>query len=111
MAIFELPGSLTQLLLGEQDHLRKGLPAQAATGLRLRFVIKEFFQIPKWDHFAKVLLASKLFPLSQSVKSVTVNEDKLAVALFCISAASQKCFPIRICPFQCIYINTSPLIS
>lgn len=33
MAIFELPGSLTQLLLGEWDHLRKGLPAQAATGL------------------------------------------------------------------------------
>lgn len=72
VAIFELSGSLTQLLLGEQDHLRKGLPAQAASGLRLRFVIKEFFQIPKWDHFAKVLLTSKLFPLSQSVKSVTV---------------------------------------
>lgn len=72
VAIFELPGSLTQPLLGEQDHLRKGLPAQAATGLRLRFVIKEFFQMPKWDHFAKVSLASKLFPLSQSVKSVTV---------------------------------------
>lgn len=72
VAIFELPGSLTQLVLGEQDHLRKGLPTQAVTRLCLRFVIKEFFQIPKWDHFAKVLLASKLFPLSQSVKSVTV---------------------------------------
>lgn len=77
VAIFELPGSLTQLLLGERDHLGKGLPAQAATGLCLCFVIKEFFQIPKCDHFAKVLLASKLFPLTQSVKSVTVMKTSL----------------------------------
>lgn len=72
VAIFEVPGSLTQPLLGERDHLGKGLPAQAAAWLRLPSVIKEFFQGPKWDHSAKVLLAPELFPLSQSVKSVTV---------------------------------------